>query len=263
MPIETEIVAQDAMGKIEKTTLVLPGKVSEFDELMSSFTNRLPASDAIKQLKQYIADMFVRQGLPDPGQNVMHKGNGSNEFSRFWCYFTSENRPEIGAISNGFHYIEKSHKALSKEAVWARIYFQATRVEWAIRDKNLDELYYQCIRLGMSINQAQARSAFLPIIEKKIRHDESNRKHGKYGGQAHVKKERYEVLDRLAKEKQDRFQYASNREAIRTAKSLAIDYDRNALQPLFQISNELLSNRWFDEWWVHFRNQMRQSLDIK
>lgn len=86
-----------------------------------------------------------------------------------------------------------------------------------------------------------------------------NRKSGKLGGQGAKKRERYEVLNRLAAENLSRFQFVSDAQALRTARNLASDYDRGASTPLFQINNKPLSREWYSDWLIAFRAALSAS----
>lgn len=86
-----------------------------------------------------------------------------------------------------------------------------------------------------------------------------NRKSGLLGGQAAKKQERYEVLNKLAKDNLLKFQFVSDAQAKRAARSLAASHDRGADAPLFQINNKPMSDAWFDDWLSAFRAAMSQA----
>lgn len=96
----------------------------------------------------------------------------------------------------------------------------------------------------------KAALKYYEIIEK-------NRKSGQKGGQGDKKRERYEVLNSLARQKFREIAFASDREGARIAKSLAAAYDVKADEPLFMINNKGLSKKWYDEWLVNFRQIAR------
>lgn len=96
----------------------------------------------------------------------------------------------------------------------------------------------------------KAALKYYEIIEK-------NRASGQKGGQGDKKRERYEVLNRLARQKFREIAFASDKEGARLAKNLAATYDANADEPLFMISSKGLSKRWYDDWLVNFRQIAR------
>lgn len=82
----------------------------------------------------------------------------------------------------------------------------------------------------------KAALKYYEIIEK-------NRESGQKGGQGDKKRERYEVLNRLARQRFREIAFASDKEGARLAKNLAAKHDANADEPLFMINGKGLSVR--------------------
>lgn len=86
----------------------------------------------------------------------------------------------------------------------------------------------------------------------KKRQDEQNQIHGKKGGQGPIAAERKSVLSQLAQASKE-FAYASDQKAVRLAKAIARNHDKDRDVPLFVINGKILSDRWFTNWWDEFR----------
>lgn len=127
---------------------------------------------------------------------------------------------------------------------------------------NLQSLYYahyDDLRLGYLWAEYQMRMRYELFALKHIELTEKNRESGQKGGQADKKRERYKVLDRLARQKFKELAFASDRDGVRTARRLAAEYDRGAEAPLFQANGKDLSRNWYESWLAHFRQIARGS----
>lgn len=125
---------------------------------------------------------------------------------------------------------------------------------------NLMSLYYarqDDMRFGYLWCEYKARQRFELFALKHIEVTEKNRQSGQKGGQGDKKRERYEVLNRLARGKYKDLAFASDRVFIRTAKALASKYDAESDVPLFTVSGKPLSQKWYDEWAAQFRQLAR------
>lgn len=262
MALEEEIVAQDAMTKRTVTRLTLPATAEEVDNFLMCRKAPTPV-ESLDSLMGGIKDWMQRRAQPDPSATIICRGP-------FWCYSPSEAEAtiaEINRISNagcgtvtfsrGHSFIEKANPPLSAEAGYARLYFDAWRAKQAYARGDMDEVYRYAVKIGAAEQELRMRAAFLGIVEKKKFEVETNRKNGRKGGQAEKKKERYDVLNRLAAESLKNFQYASDAQALRQARSLADKYDKGEAEPLFKMNGKPLSRSWFSDWLAQFREHLR------
>jgi hypothetical protein len=121
---------------------------------------------------------------------------------------------------------------------------------------NMLSLYYihrDDLRLGYLWCEYHMRMRYELIALKHIEMTEKNRESGMKGGQADKRRKRYDVLDRLARHNFKAMAFASDKEMVRIAKSLAAEYDAQAPEPLFTVGHKALSSKWYDDWASHFR----------
>lgn len=117
-------------------------------------------------------------------------------------------------------------------------------------------------KLGFEIGRHYEALLKKPYEEHAVKRMETvrkNRENGKRGGQADIKRQRFETLNNLAYRERDRFAFASDDQAARKAKELAKGYEANARDGLFLHADKLLSLGWFKvEWLPQFREGMRR-----
>lgn len=129
-----------------------------------------------------------------------------------------------------------------------------SRLWYAANMLSLFYVHHDDLRTGYLWCEYQMRMRYELFALKHIEMTEKNRESGMKGGQADKKRERYQVLDRLAGQKFKVMAFASDREFIRLAKSMAVEYDSKAETPLFTVGGKPLSTKWYDEWASHFRS---------
>lgn len=127
---------------------------------------------------------------------------------------------------------------------------------------NMLSLYYihrDDMRTGYLWCEYHMRMRYELFALKHIEMTEKNRESGMKGGQADKKRERYQVLDKLAGQRFKVMAFASDREFIRLAKAMAAEYDSKAETTLFTVGGKPLSIKWYDEWASHFRSMARRA----
>jgi len=113
------------------------------------------------------------------------------------------------------------------------------------------------LRLGYLLAEYRIKMSYEVFALRHIQVTEKNRASGLKGGQADKKRERYRVLDRLASQYIKELAFASDRDALRIARRLILEYDDKADAPLFSVGRKALSRDWLEEWLRHFRQAAR------
>ncbi|MCX5578560.1 hypothetical protein [Kaistia terrae] len=113
------------------------------------------------------------------------------------------------------------------------------------------------LRLGYLWAEYRIKMSYEVFALRHIEVKEKNRASGLKGGQADKKRERYHVLDRLARQHVKELAFASDRDALRIARRLTVEHDAKADAPLFSVNGKALSRDWLDEWLRHFRQAAR------
>lgn len=132
-----------------------------------------------------------------------------------------------------------------------------SRIWYAANMLALYYVHHDDLRLGYLWCEYRMKLKYeLPAL-RQLEVTEKNRESGSKGGQADKKRERYNCLDRLARQNFKELAFASDRDAMRLAKRLASDHDARADEPLFRAGGKLLSRDWFEDWLAHFRQAAR------
>lgn len=138
-------------------------------------------------------------------------------------------------------------------------------VPFANLDEVLEEIRFQynetmqtAFKVGFLYHDAWWKARHEEAARKHYEMLDKNKKNGKKGGHADKKRNRYIVLDRLARENINKFIHVSDKEAARIAKALADNYDRKATDKLFQNRGKGLSLEWYSEWLTCFRRSARK-----
>lgn len=128
-------------------------------------------------------------------------------------------------------------------------------------DELLEEIRFQfnetiqkSFKIGFLYHDAWWKARHEESVRRYYKIQEKNRKNGEKGGLAGKKKERYSVLNQLAREHIELFKFASDRAAVWNARRLAQEYDKNSRnEALFtHTHNKNLSLEWYREWLEQF-----------
>lgn len=160
-------------------------------------------------------------------------------------------------LSSGFETGDDSWEVYLYELAATHFSPPLSRLWYAANMLSLFYVHHDDMRTGYLWCEYHMRMRYELFALKHIEMTEKNRESGMKGGQAEKKRERYQILDRLAGQKFKVMAFASDREFIRIAKSMAADYDSKADSPLFTVGGKSLSKKWYDEWASHFRSVAR------
>lgn len=114
-------------------------------------------------------------------------------------------------------------------------------------------MHHDDMRVGYFWCEYQKRMQYEETALKHMEIIEKNRENGQKGGQADKKRERYRVLDLLARQRSNEFAFASDRAGAIAAKHMAAEHDKSTGEGLFSINGKALSLGWYSEWFAHFR----------
>ncbi len=120
-------------------------------------------------------------------------------------------------------------------------------------------LHQDTMRVGFLWSEYLTKMRFELFAFKHIEMTEKNRVSGLKGGQADKRRERYNALDRLARNRMDAMLIASDKDRLRTVKAMAREYDAKAEEPLFSSGLKPLSDSWYRDWISHFLLSLRNS----
>lgn len=133
-----------------------------------------------------------------------------------------------------------------------------SRVWYAANMQSLFYCRYDDLRLGYLWAEYLMKMRAELFALKHIEMTERNRENGLKGGQSDKKLERYQVLNRLARQQHFKeLAFASDRDGIRVARKIAAEYDKGADTPLFTVRGKDLSKDWYGEWLGQFRHMAR------
>jgi len=196
------------------------------------------------------ARYLMKKGFPDPALRMVH------QVGRFWCVELSDELPDQFMNCSALTYIMNQAKPPSAEWYAAKIYFAAEEAERGLQNGDTRTLVNRTRELADLLYERKVRAnGIVDEAETARAQKQQRRENGKLGGQAKTKLERYQVLDRLANKNLERFAFVSDKQALRTARELAGNYDKGAdpSSRLFWYNSHLLSISWFSEWLIHFR----------
>lgn len=120
---------------------------------------------------------------------------------------------------------------------------------------NLMSLYYchqDDLRFGYLLAEYRLRLRWEQPALRYEQIAEGNRENGKRGGQGTAADRRRRILNELADENSKMFTKVLPGMAVRRAKQLALQHDRDTGENLFQRGGQLLSDNWFDDWFTDY-----------
>ncbi|MFP1645695.1 hypothetical protein [Pontitalea aquivivens] len=152
-------VWRDAMHAVERKTV----KDATFEDIkgaMDEINASWPTPQKIlPKIKAGAADVVVKEGFPDPGISVNHKG-------RFWCEHVGKTLPRGCTFAPGWAYIQKHTDPLTPCHEAAQLYFNALEVEWAIESGDVEKVFAQTLRLGWAVNRFRERTLHLKTVTR-------------------------------------------------------------------------------------------------
>lgn len=150
-------VFKDAMHGVEIET-IKNATFEDFHQSMEAMRAAWPRSGTfLASVKKSMRDLVMREGFPDPGSCVNHKG-------RFWCEDPRDGLPKDCAFARGWAFIQMHTEPLTPCYEAANIHLKAVEVELAIRGGDPETVFAQTLLFGTALNKFQERQRHLKRV---------------------------------------------------------------------------------------------------